>query len=79
MEEYVTPKQAAERKGVSVQAIYRAIERGELPSVEILGRKALLPADVENYKPGSYGGVERTRKRRGPIKKTGLGKDTTEG
>lgn len=70
MERYLTPKEAAERKGVTVQAIYRAIERGELPTTIILSRKALLPADVEAYQPGSYGGVERARKRRGPKKKT---------
>lgn len=69
VEEYITPKQAAERKGVSLAAIYRAIERGALPSTEVLGRKGLRPADVASYQPGSYGGVERSRRRRGPLKK----------
>ena len=66
MDEYLTPRQAAEQKGVSVQTIYKAIERGLLPSVRVLDRVALRVADVEAYKPGSYGGVKRTIIRRGP-------------
>ena len=66
MDEYLTPKRAAEIKGVSVQAIYKAIERGQLPSVRVLDRVALRPADVDAYQPGSYNGVKRTFKQRGP-------------
>ncbi len=66
MTEYITPRQAAECKGVTVQAIYKAIERGLLPSVRVLDRVALRLADVEAYQPGSYGGIKRTVKRRGP-------------
>ena len=66
MDEYITPKKAAEIKGVSVQAIYKAVERGLLPSVRVLDRVALRPADVDAYQPGSYNGVKRTIKRRGP-------------
>jgi len=66
MEEYLTPKQAAERKGVSLTAIYSAIARGKLPSVRVLDRIALRVADVDSYEPGSYAGVERTVKQRGP-------------
>ena len=66
MTEYMTPRQAAECKGVTVQAIYKAIERGLLPSVRVLDRVALHVADVEAYQPGSYGGIKRTVKRRGP-------------
>ena len=66
MTEFITPRQAAERKSVTVQAIYKAIERGHLPSVRVLDRVALRPADVDSYQPGSYGGVKRTVRRRGP-------------
>ncbi len=66
MTEYITPKQAAELKGVSVPTIYKAIERGSLPSVRVLDRVALRVTDVEAYQPGSYGGVKRTVIRRGP-------------
>lgn len=66
MDDYLTAREAAERKGVSVPTVYRAIERGVLPAVRVLGRVALRPADVEAYEPGSYGGVKRTVRRRGP-------------
>lgn len=66
MDEYLTPKKAAEIKGVSVPTIYKAIERGVLPSVRVLDRVALHRADVDAYQPGSYGGVKRTVIRRGP-------------
>jgi len=66
MDEYLTPRQAAERKGVSVPTIYKAIERGVLPSERVLDRVALRVADVEAYQPGSYGGIKRTVRRRGP-------------
>lgn len=66
MDEYITPKKAAEIKGVSVPTIYKAIERGVLPAMRVLDRVALRPADVDAYQPGSYGGVKRTVKRRGP-------------
>lgn len=45
--EYITPEQAAERAGVSRQSIYTAIRRGKLKSEKILGRVAVLPADVD--------------------------------
>ena len=66
MNDYLTPKQAAERKGVSVPTIYKAIERGALPFERVLDRVAVRVADVDAYQPGSYGGIKRTVKRRGP-------------
>ena len=66
MIDYLTPKQAAERKGVALPTIYKAIERGLLPSVRVLDRVALRVADVDAYTPGSYGGIKRTVIRRGP-------------
>ena len=41
MNDYLTPKQAAEHKGVSVPTIYKAIERGVLPSERVLDRVAV--------------------------------------
>lgn len=81
MTEFITPRQAAERKSVTVQAIYKAIERGHLPSVRVLDRVALRPADVDAYQPGSYGGIKRTVKRRGPGRgpKPGAVTSPTEG
>lgn len=66
MDEYLTPKQAATIKGVSLHTIYKAIERGSLPSVRVLDRIALRVTDVDTYQPGSYGGVKRATLRRGP-------------
>ena len=66
MDEYLTPRQAAERKGVSVPTIYKAIERGVLPSERVLDRVAVRIADVDAYQPGSYGGIKRTVRKRGP-------------
>ncbi len=66
MNDYLTPKQAAERKGVSVPTIYKAIERGVLPSERVLDRVAVRVADVDAYQPGSYNGVKRTVRKRGP-------------
>ena len=66
MDEYLTPKKAAEIKGVSLPTIYKAIERGLLPSVRVLDRIALRAADLDAYQPGSYNGIKRTIKPRGP-------------
>ncbi len=66
MNDYLTPKQAAERKGVSVPTIYKAIERGVLPSERVLDRVAVRIADVDAYQPGSYGSIKRTVRKRGP-------------
>jgi excisionase family DNA binding protein len=66
LDQYLTPRQAAERKGVAVPTIYKAIERGQLPAVRLLNRVALRVTDVDAYQPGSYGGVQRAAKRRGP-------------
>ena len=66
MDEYLTPRQAAERRGVSVSTIYRAIERGEIPALRLLSRLALRAADVDAYQPGSYNGIQRATRRRGP-------------
>jgi len=64
--EYLTPREAAEDKGVAVATIYKAIERGNLQAYRVLGRVALRKADVDAYQPGSYGEAQRATKRRGP-------------
>ena len=45
-EKLLTPAQAAQLKGVSRSAVYKAIAHGRLPAQEVLGRVALLEADV---------------------------------
>lgn len=66
MENLLTPQEAAQRKGVAVQTIYKAIAERRLPSERVLGRIGLRPGDVDAYQPGSYGGAKRTRRSRGP-------------
>lgn len=65
MDEYLTPQQAAARKGVAVSTIYKAMQRGHLQRVEKYGRILLREADVEAYQPGSYRGVQRAVRPRG--------------
>ena len=59
MNEYVSVRDAAQRKGVSTATIYKAIEERRLPATQMLGRWALLTSDVEAFAPGSYAGVKR--------------------
>jgi len=51
---YLTPKEAAEKKGVSVAAIYKAIERGQLSSERVLNRVAVRTADIDAWQPAGY-------------------------
>lgn len=76
MEGYITAKEAAERKDVTVTAIYKAVERGQLPCQRILGRIVLRLEDVDAYEPGSYAGKVRSVRRRGPGRSGGAGTDT---
>ncbi len=38
---FATPKQVAEELGCNVSSVYRAVERGELPSIRLLPRGAI--------------------------------------
>ena len=58
-DELLTPKEAADRKAVTLQAIYKAIERGDLPFSRVHDRILLRAMDVEQYQPANYGGVPR--------------------
>ncbi len=50
-EEYLTIKEAAELKGVPVQTLYKAIERGKLTPETVFGKIVLPRAQVEAYTP----------------------------
>ena len=76
--EYLTPKEAAERKGVALATIYKAIERGNLPSYRVLGRVAVKASDVDAYTPGSYGDAQRATVRRGPGRPKATKADASE-
>ena len=69
MEEFLTVQQAADRKGVKLPTIYKAIREGRLASHKVLGRVGLRPSDVDAYEPGSYGEAKRSHIKRGPVKK----------
>jgi type I restriction enzyme M protein len=58
-EELLTSREAADRKGVTIQAIYKAIERGELPFTRVHERIVIRALDVEAYQPHNYGGRSR--------------------
>jgi excisionase family DNA binding protein len=65
MEDYISVREAAERRQVSQTAIYKAIREGRLQATRILGRLALRASDIDAYEFGSYAGVQRARKPRG--------------
>lgn len=51
----VTIPEAAQIKGVTRSAIYKAIERGDLKAQTILGRKAVKKRDVLAWEPRKAG------------------------
>jgi excisionase family DNA binding protein len=55
-EKLLSATQAANLKGVSRAAIYRAIGRGALPAVEVIGHVGLREADVLAWQPVAYKG-----------------------
>lgn len=50
-EEFVTVREAAALKGVPVQTLYKAIERGKLAPQTVFGKIVLRRAQVEAYAP----------------------------
>jgi len=62
LENLITQVEAAEIRGVSVQAISDLVKRGKLKTVSLGKRKFLLRSEVENFEPGPAG---RPRKKRG--------------
>lgn len=59
-------KEAADLKGVSLSCIYKAIKRGDLAFVTILGKMGVKESDLKNLQVGTYGGIRRAAKKRGP-------------
>ncbi len=58
---FVSVKEAAQRKGVSLSTIYKAMRAGKLAGVPVLGRTALRLADVEVWTPSAHGGSRRRK------------------
>ena len=57
----VSPKEAAEIRNVTVQAIHHLMQRGRFTIVEVSGKKFLLRQEVKNFKP-DVGGRPATKK-----------------
>ena len=74
MEEYLSVQDAARRRNVSPATIYKAIHEGRLKAVRMLGRFAILPADIDAFEAASYAGVKRAVKTRGVPRKQKSGK-----
>lgn len=53
--ELVSQREAAEMRGVSIQAIHSLIKRGKFNTVEISGRQYLLRKEVEAFVPRRTG------------------------
>lgn len=70
LKDLITQKEAAEIRGVTIQAINFLMRRGKLRTVEIAGKKFLLRSEVERYTPDPGG---RPAKQGGPPSRaTGL-------
>jgi len=62
LSELVTQRVAAEIRGVSVQAIYKLMQRGRLTIIDVSGKKFLLRKEVEAFEPNITG-----RPRKNPV------------
>ena len=55
IEDLVSQTEAAEMRGVSVQAISHLIKAGRFQTVQVSGKTFLLREEVATYKPGRGG------------------------
>lgn len=72
----LTVREAARSKGVSVAAIYKAIEDGRLNAVKVLDRVALRRVDVMKYEPVRYAGRAGAKGRGGRPKGLSMSDET---
>jgi excisionase family DNA binding protein len=74
-ENYLTISDAAERRGVSIAAVYKAIREERISKEKILGRVVVKKDEIDAYPFGSYTPKEtgekivRAHKERGPGRK----------
>jgi hypothetical protein len=59
--ELISQQEAANIRGVSIQAVHSLVKRGRLTTIEIGGRKFLLRKEVEAFEP-DVGGRPRKDK-----------------
>ena len=51
LSDLVSQREAAEMRGVTVQAIHFLVKRGRFTIIEVSGKTFLLRKEVEDYKP----------------------------
>lgn len=64
-EGYISISEAADRRGVTVDTLYKVVRQGKIPSIKLLGKTGVLYSDVEAYPFASWGGVKRAQLKRG--------------
>jgi len=57
----LSPEDVAMQCGLSRKAVYRAIDRGELPASKLCSRLRIKPADLEAWVDGNRLQAEATR------------------
>lgn len=65
MRDMLTLAEAAKYKGVSIQAVHKAIRTRKLPAITILNRWLISRADLDKWQLCSYAGRKGTMKRPG--------------
>lgn len=55
LSELVSQREAAEMRGVTVQAIHFLVKRGRFTIIEVSGKTFMLRKEVEDYKPDAGG------------------------
>lgn len=56
MDEFLTVAQAAEVLGVHRTAVNDAVKAGKLPTVSVMGKRAIRRSDLGEYRPRNYSG-----------------------
>lgn len=62
-------REVAARCGVSMDAVRRAIRRGDLPASKVFGRVRVDPADLQEYIEGGRVGGGQVRRRASPTRR----------
>jgi hypothetical protein len=73
LSDLVSQREAAEMRGVTVQAIHFLVKRGRFTIIEVSGKTFLLRKEVEDYKPSAGG-----RPRKGSTTKASRNPKTTK-
>ena len=69
LEDLISQKEAAEIRGVTVQAIDYLIKSGRLQGVKVAGRVCVLRKEVENFEPKRTGRPKKKAVKKGKGRK----------